>query len=308
MEVIVAEHDEQSKLTSEERQTEALNTRAQALEARERRAGMLKGSLERREFAVEGMECRTLDDGTIRMGGYGSITERFYDVGDPSRGGFRERISRSAFKRTLGEGPDVVLLANHEGLPLARTKNGSLTLGEDSRGLRWDADLDSEDPESRVLSRKVEKGLLDQCSFAFLCTDDSWNSDFSERTIKSLSLHRGDVSIVTHGANEATTVSLRSAAEALGREERAGKTLSAKTRGELEQIKTSISELLDGTDSAADIEVPAAVEAERAEESEIEIADPVIEVEPVNAPQRIRSLLDYTTGARSWFDQMQEAR
>ena len=36
-------------------------------------------------------------------------------------GGYTETIARGAFTKTLSERPDVQLLINHEGLPLART-------------------------------------------------------------------------------------------------------------------------------------------------------------------------------------------
>lgn len=226
-----------------------------ALEHRRRKVELLRGTSERREFATSEMECRTLDDGTIRMSGYASVTEHPYDIGDVQRGGFREVIARSAFKRTLSESPDVVLLANHgEGgsLPLARTKNGSLTLVEDARGLRWQADLDPEDPDSKVIARKVDQGLLDECSFAFRCTDDVWNEDFTQRTIKSLSLHKGDVSVVNYGANSATSVSvLRSTDGSV--ELRAGKSISSANEEALKRVLDLVATADDAVDRAQPI-------------------------------------------------------
>src|ERR1700733_1932622 len=89
----------------------------EGLEFRRRIADRLKGTIEHREFDVGGLECRELDDGTLRMSGYGSVTEHPYEVGP-----FTETIRKGAFKRTLSEDPDVVLLYGHEGMPLARTK------------------------------------------------------------------------------------------------------------------------------------------------------------------------------------------
>lgn len=174
-----------------------------ALGLRRRKAKFLKGTVEHRAFEIGRLECRSLDDGTIRMTGYGSVTEYPYEVN-----GFTETIKRGAFRRTLSESPDVVLLYGHEGMPLARTKAGSLALEENARGLHWTADLDAEDPDSRAVARKVERGLIDQCSFAFLVTDQDFNEDFTERTIKAVSIHRGDVSLVAMGANPATSVEM----------------------------------------------------------------------------------------------------
>jgi hypothetical protein len=42
-------------------------------------------------------------------------------------------------------------------------------------------------------------------------TGQSWSDDYSERNIEAVNLHRGDVSIVSFGANPATMAMVRSA-------------------------------------------------------------------------------------------------
>ncbi len=74
------------------------------------------------------------------MSGYASLSATPYDMGS-----YEEQISPGAFA-SLSSRPDVQLLVNHEGLPLARTTNGSLMLREDDKGLRFDAQLDRDDP------------------------------------------------------------------------------------------------------------------------------------------------------------------
>ncbi len=90
--------------------------------------------IERRTFTVRDIETRQAEDGTMRLSGYAAV---FNDSSVPLP--FVERIAPGAFRKTLTETPDVRLLINHEGLPLARTKNGTLTLREDERGLWMDA-------------------------------------------------------------------------------------------------------------------------------------------------------------------------
>ena len=161
-------------------------------------------------------ELRDQGDGTVAFEGYASVTEVAYDFG----AGYIETVKRNAFKRTLGETPDVVLLVEHAGLPLARTKSGTLQLVEDRIGLKATAQLDAHDPEVQSIKRKYERGDLNgEMSFAFRVSDQSWNADYSERTIKSVVLHRGDVSIVSRGANPQTVSSVRGDAFTL--EERA---------------------------------------------------------------------------------------
>jgi HK97 family phage prohead protease len=104
----------------------------------------------------------------------------------------------------------VVLLANHEGLPLAATRNGSLTLEQTDAGLEFTATADAADPDAARIAAKVESGLLSECSFAFRVTRQDWNEARDERTLQEIDLNRGDVSVVTFGANPNTAVQMRS--------------------------------------------------------------------------------------------------
>ncbi len=118
------------------------------------------------------------------------------------------RFLPSASSLYLTEMPDVRLLINHEGLPLARTKNGTLNLIEDDRGLRFDAEL-ADTQEARDIYTLVERGDVDQMSFAFRVIRQNWNKDKSERTLTEVSLADGDVSVVTYPAYPTTTVEAR---------------------------------------------------------------------------------------------------
>lgn len=180
---------------------------------RKSRAELLDRESARRTIEFEKIELRA--DGAnsvVHLRGYASVTETPYDMG-----WYTETVGRGAFKKTLSQNPDVVLNIGHgtnaSGLPIARTKAGTLRLEEDSKGLRVDADLDPEDPDVQLLKRKMDRGDLDgQMSFAFTAPRSEWNSDYTERRITEANIHRGDVSIVTQGANPATSSSVRSLA------------------------------------------------------------------------------------------------
>ena len=121
----------------------------------------LIGGREVRHVPTSTMECRTSGD-TITFRGLASSTESPYSMGF-----YTETIKRGAFDATLATSPDVMLLVNHEGLPISRTANGSLRLFDAGRGLEFDATASAADPDAARVAAKVEAGLMDQCSFAF---------------------------------------------------------------------------------------------------------------------------------------------
>jgi HK97 family phage prohead protease len=172
--------------------------------------GQMKQVREVRNYGLTAVEVREADDGAVTFAGYATVFNRNYEVYD-AYGMFQERIAPSAFDRTLRENPDVVLVINHAGLPLARTKSGTLRLEPDSFGLRVFAELDATDPDVQALLPKMRRGDVDEMSFAFRVVDDVWTEDYSEREITQVNLHRGDVSVVTFGANPHTLAMVRAA-------------------------------------------------------------------------------------------------
>jgi hypothetical protein len=79
---------------------------------------------------------------------------------------------------------------------------------EDNRGLRFDAEL-ADTQEARDIYTLVERGDVDQMSFAFRVIRQNWSKDKSERTLTEVSLADGDVSVVTYPAYPTTTVEAR---------------------------------------------------------------------------------------------------
>lgn len=150
-------------------------------------------------------EIRADDDGTIRVSGHAAVFNQEADIA----GFFRERFLPGAFAQAIGR-DDVVFLVNHEGLPLARTRSGTLELTEDEIGLRMATELDPADPDVLALVPKMRRGDLDKMSIAFRAEVQEWDEseEVPLRTIKRASLY--DVSIVTSAAYEGTDIGLRS--------------------------------------------------------------------------------------------------
>ncbi|MEM1142734.1 MAG: HK97 family phage prohead protease [Pseudomonadota bacterium] len=150
-------------------------------------------------------ELRADEGQQIRVGGYAAVFNERAEIG----GYFIEVFAPGAFREAL-ERDDVVFLANHDGLPMARTSSGTLTLGEDDRGLSIATELDPDDPDVRAIVPKMRRGDLDKMSIAFIAEREEWDEtgDIPVRTVLQAGLR--DVSIVTRPAYDSTEIGLRS--------------------------------------------------------------------------------------------------
>jgi hypothetical protein len=156
---------------------------------------------ERRTIAYSNLEVRAENDGKTLIG-YAAVWD------SPSEFmGFTEFVKRGAFTKTLNDGADVRLLIDHDGVPLARTKSGTMALEEDERGLRVEAELDPMNPDAARIMSAMKRGDLSQMSFAFRTIKDNWNPDRTVRELREVQLF--DVSVVTFPAYEQTVAELR---------------------------------------------------------------------------------------------------
>lgn len=145
------------------------------------------------------------DETSIKVSGYAAVFNQETNIG----GFFREVIKPGAFRKALGNS-DVPFLINHDGLPLARTRSGTLKLVEDDHGLRIETELDAGDPDVQRIVPKMKRGDLDKMSFAFRAVVQRWDDgqDPPLRAVEEVELY--DVSIVTDPAYEGTDIGLRS--------------------------------------------------------------------------------------------------
>jgi len=155
-----------------------------------------------RRIAYTTLDLRQADDGTT-LYGYAAV---FDSPSEPMP--FVEYVRRGAFSKTINDGADVRLLIDHEGVPLARTKSGTLKLLEDNRGLAVAADLDPSNPDAARVISAMKRGDLNQMSFAFRTIKDSWSDDRTVRELREVQLF--DVSVVTFPAYEQTVAEIRS--------------------------------------------------------------------------------------------------
>jgi HK97 family phage prohead protease len=161
-----------------------------------------------RTFDVQDLELR-MDGDKPTVVGYGAV----FNSMSNDLGGFREFIAPNAFEGRLED--DVRFLINHDGMPLARTTNGTLRLSVDEKGLRYEADMPNTST-ARDLMELLKNGTINQSSFAFTVEEDSWEvkDGMNIRTIDKVS-QLYDVSSVTYPAYNAasSSVALRSMEE-----------------------------------------------------------------------------------------------
>jgi HK97 family phage prohead protease len=160
--------------------------------------------LERRSMQVR--EFRADDDGKIV--GYAAVFDEEADIG----GMFREVVKPGAFARAIKEKQDVRALWNHDSNHiLGRTKAGTLELREDDKGLWIEID-----PPNTILANglmeSMKRGDVDNMSFAFIATEETWTERKDEPTLREIKdLDLFDISPVVYPAYQGTSVGLRSA-------------------------------------------------------------------------------------------------
>src|SRR5690242_18693891 len=103
-----------------------------------------------------------------KLVGYAAIFNTRARVAD-----FDEEIRAGAFADSLRSGDKLGLLDHDPTKLLGRTRNGSLKLAEDSRGLHFEIELPKTTLASDVLAL-AEAGSLGGASFGFVATRDAW--------------------------------------------------------------------------------------------------------------------------------------
>ena len=136
------------------------------------------------------------------------IVEGYAVVFDsPATHGFTEIIDRNAFNEC--DMRDVPLKYNHSDnfLILARTRNNSLELIVDDKGLKIKASL-LDTTNNRDIFKMIKAGLLDKMSFAFTVSEEDW--DYQTDTRRILKIDKlYDVAVVDTPFYDTTSIYAR---------------------------------------------------------------------------------------------------
>lgn len=175
------------------------------------------------DFNIELRKGEGEESGKMIIEGYAAVFDSETLIGS-EEWGFYESIDRKAFEGANMK--DVPLKYNHsDAVPiLARTRNKSLALSVDDKGLFIRAELlDTQD--SIDMYKRIKAGLIDKMSLAFTVKESNFKDDKIPRR-KILRFDRiFDVSVVDVPAYDDTSIYARSLeqAEAWLRQAEAGK-------------------------------------------------------------------------------------
>ncbi len=120
------------------------------------------------------------DDSKMEIKGYAAV------FNSPETYDYTEVIAPTAFDEA--DMSDVVLRYNHNDtfMVLARTRNKSLKLSVDEKGLFIEATLQNDIQQHRDIFNAVKSGLIDKQSFAFVVEEDEYDYDTDTRTITKI--------------------------------------------------------------------------------------------------------------------------
>ena len=175
------------------------------------------------DFKIEMRKDDGAESDKMLIEGYAAVFDKETLIGT-EEWGFYESIDKRAFESA--DMKDVPLKYNHsDAIPiLARTRNKSLTLSVDDKGLFIRAELlDTQDAID--MYKRIQAGLIDKMSFAFTVKESNFTDDKTPHR-RILRFDRiFDVSVVDVPAYDDTSIYARSLelAEASLRQAEAGK-------------------------------------------------------------------------------------
>lgn len=169
----------------------------------------IKNDREYRNFNSFALKRSDNESDSFIVEGYASTFETYtlYDFGDEE---WREKIEPEAFKEA--DLSDVVFLRDHAGQVFARTKNNTIALMSDDKGLFSRTNLSSTSA-ARGMYEDIEAGLYSQMSFAFTVAEQRFEEAMEDgKRIYTRVISRikkvYDISAVAFPANPTTDIGL----------------------------------------------------------------------------------------------------
>jgi len=172
---------------------------------------MSNNDKELRYLPARELRASTNADGSKNLSGYAIV----YSSESTDLGGFVEIVAPGAVTESLANNPDVLMLRDHNPeLLMGRTTSGTLTLTEDSIGVRFVCKL-PQTTAAADLAISIERGDISGCSFGFVTLEDQWANSGDKLVRNLLRIKLLEISVVSFPAYSATSVAVRSKVESL---------------------------------------------------------------------------------------------
>ena len=181
---------------------------------------MVKNDREYRNMTMQIREAQEGDEDQSKVVvGYASTFDEPYKLFGGEGWELWEVVDRSAFDET--DMSDVIMQYDHEGRVFARTRNNTLRVEPDEKGLFIEADLGGTEI-GRELYEEIAGGYTDRMSFGFTVTGEMEEREKNENGLEIYTRHITkvgklyDVSAVSIPANDGTSISADAVTRSIG--------------------------------------------------------------------------------------------
>lgn len=178
-----------------------------------------KENREYRNLTVEARAVEDQGDEKRIVTGYASTFDEPYVLYDGDGWKYLEVVDRGAFDNT--DMSDVIMQYDHRGRVFARTRNNTLTVNPDDKGLFIEADLGGTEI-GRELYEEIRGGYTDRMSFGFTVNGEFEEYEKTEEGVALYTRHITsveklyDVSAVSLPANDGTSIEADATTRSIG--------------------------------------------------------------------------------------------
>lgn len=178
-----------------------------------------KENREYRNLTVEARAVEDQGDEKRIVTGYASTFDEPYVLYDGDGWKYLEVVDRGAFDET--DMSDVIMQYDHGGRVFARTRNNTLTVTPDDKGLFIEADLGGTEI-GRELYEEIRGGYTDRMSFGFTVNGEYEESQKTDEGVRIYIRHITsvqklyDVSAVSLPANDGTSIEADATTRSIG--------------------------------------------------------------------------------------------
>lgn len=178
-----------------------------------------KENREYRNLTVEARAVEDQGDEKRIVTGYASTFDEPYVLYDGDGWKYLEVVDRGAFDNT--DMSDVIMQYDHRGRVFARTRNNTLTVTPDDKGLFIEADLGGTEI-GRELYEEIRGGYTDRMSFGFTVNGEYEETQKTDEGVRIYIRHITsvqklyDVSAVSLPANDGTSIEADATTRSIG--------------------------------------------------------------------------------------------